>query len=335
MTYLTPEEVKEIVHVATMHIRLFLGNSNPQDFSGDAKDAIVAFHQNPGDFTEEELLRKGADINDAHTYLVRIELRGISPHPLRGLFHGGAAQVSAKGIWGEHRQKAQAAVIKDLHRHHDALTVCVAGSSTLEFTRTGVNKSLPINYLRVCWEEILTAAGYKPGPVIDSRQSRIVIAADGDGTMYEGPKTSHLPLLKDSPAFGPLLQYLKAGGLFMLISGNDLNRTCRRLMEGLPQEVYSRLLICANGGADLVYIDQQGKPVFMRQYRQKALEAITQKAQNPVLDIVYLGDDESVGGNDYAAFQAVGKERGVCVQSLEETKSFLEKWLYERKIGAA
>lgn len=327
MTHLTLAEVKDIVHAATMQIQLFLGHADPEDYSGDAREAILAFHRDPGDFTEEVLLQKGADIEHAHKYPVRIELRGRNAQ--------GAAQVSAKGVWGPSRQRAREALLKEMKRHSETLSVRVAGSSSLEFNRAGVDKSLPIRFMRACWEDLLHKSGYTPGPSIDSRKSRILIASDGDGTLYEGPKTTHMQLLKDSPVFDPLLKYLKAGGVFMLISGNDLTRTYRRVIEGVPPQVYSRIFLAANGGADLAHLALDGKPVVVEEYRRTALEAAKADRKRPALDIFYLGDDSSPTGNDYPAFAAVGKDRAVLINNLNETKTFVEKWMHERKIGAA
>ena len=226
MTYLTSAEVKHIVHLSGAHIRLFLGNTDPNDFTGDAQSAITAFHKEPGEFSDERLLEKGADVDTAHQYTVRIELRGVNPE--------GAAQVVAKGVWGLSRERAVAVLRKELEQRNSlSLAVHTAGSSSFEFNRTGVDKSLPIRYARAGWEGILDQMGYVPGAFIDSRLSRTVIAADGDGTVYSGPTTKHLPVLKDGPVYMPLVQYLRAGGIFMLISGNDLSRTFKRFVPGL------------------------------------------------------------------------------------------------------
>lgn len=333
MTYLTGVEIRDIIHFAGHHIRLFLGNSNPDDFRGDAKESIIAFHKTPGEFSDEALLEKGSNIEEAHRFPVRIELRGINVNR-NSSYADGAAQVSAKGIWGPARHAAREAIAKELSRFDYALKVRIAGSSSFEFNRIGVDKSLPIHFLRANWEHVLDVMGYTPGPIIDSRDNRIIIATDGDGTIYDGPKKDLLPLFKDSPAFQPLVSFMKAGGIFMLISGNDLNRTVIRMVEGLPAEVYGRFLIAANGGADLARLGAKKKPVYIDGYREHALSIAHGHAHRPVLDIIYMGDDKSPNGNDYAAFEAVGPNRAICVGSLEDTRMFLEKWMHERKINS-
>ena len=328
MTYLTCAQVKHIVHLSGAHIRLFLGNANSDDFTGEAKNAIADFHQEPGEFCDERLLEKGSDVQVAHQNSVRIELRGVNAE--------GAAQVAAKGIWGQDREKTVAVLRKELQQRDGFyLTVRTAGSSSFEFNRTGVDKSLPIRYARSRWERTLDQVGYVPGVFINSRLSRTIIAADGDGTIYDGPEINHLPALKDSPVYAPLTRYLRAGGVFMLISGNDLTRTFKRLIAGLSQEVYARVLLAANGGADLARISPAGEPDFIEGYRHQALEAAAEDQEKAPLDIVYIGDDPSRDGNDWPAFEAVGRQKAIVVKSSQDTQLFLEQWMHERKIHFA
>lgn len=324
MTYLTSAEVKTIVHLASHQIRLFLGNAEPKDFKGEAQKAITDFHKNPADYGDEMLLSKGANVEDAHQYSVRIELRGINPK--------GAAQVVAKGIWDPARKSALEIFRKELSRNSHKIALRTAGSSSFEFNREGVDKRLPIMYLKSHWPDVLKEMNYMPGPAIDSRKAHMVIAADGDGTIYDGPKTTHLPGIVQSPVLGPLVKYLKAGGVFMLVSGNDMTRTYRRMIDGLTPDIYSRVLLAANGGADLAYINAQGKPEFIKDYRASASEVVKHAYE---LDMVYIGDDKSADGNDRPAFEAVGKKNSVLVASLEETKSYLQQWMHERKIRPA
>jgi len=326
--YLTASEVKTIVHLAGTQIRLFLGNSDAKDFKGEAQRAITAFHYRPASFTDEELLEKGANVDNAHEYTVRIELRGDKAG-------GKVAQVVAKGVWGHPRQTALAALRKELERYDHALSLRTAGSSSFEFNRAGVDKALPVRYLQARWPQVLDQMKYVPGPRIDARRRRTVIAADGDGTIYDGPRATHLPTLQDGPVFAPMMDYVQAGGIFMLISGNDLNRSFKRLIAGIPRGLYPRILIAANGGADLACAGTNGKPVFINDYRNEAIGAAAKYQEFPALDIVYIGDDSSPNGNDRPAFEAVGKERAVLVHSLAETASFLEKWTHDQKIHTA
>lgn len=305
MTYLPKEDVQTIIELSGHMIRKFLSVGDPDYYQGDSKNSILAFRQNPSDFTDQQLIAKGANIELAHQYPVRIELRGVN--------HLGAAQVVAKGVWGVQREELVDVIRQDLKAQGKKLLVRTAGSSSFEFNRHGVDKSLPLNYLRVAWSSVLEQMRYTPGPLINALATRTVIAADGDGTIYDGPKTTYLPLLKDSVVFGPLMKYLEAGGIFMLVSGNDINRTFKRLTDGLPKEYYGRVLLSANGGADLVTIDANGSPVFDQRYRMHALSLAPASKQFPNLDIVYIGDDGSPNGNDRAAFETVGFDRCVLV----------------------
>ena len=101
----------------------------------------------------------------------------------------------------------------------------------------------------------------------------------------------------------------------MLISGNDLNRSFKRIVDALPKEVYCRVLVAANGGAELVYVNSKGRAMPVSGYRKQALDLAHDKPHQHVLDIVYIGDDGSKEGNDYSAFKAVGFKHSVLVAS--------------------
>jgi hypothetical protein len=99
----------------------------------------------------------------------------------------------------------------------------------------------------------------------------------------------------------------------MLVSGNDFHRTFKRLVDALPKEVYCRVLVAANGGAQLVYVNSKGQAVPVSGYRKQALDLAWDKSKAQVLDMVYIGDDGSKEGNDYPAFKAVGFKHSVLV----------------------
>lgn len=305
ITYLNKTDVQLIIEVSGESIRKFLASADEHYFKGDAQAAIRTYKSNPILYSNQALIAMGAHIDQAHKNPVRIELRGVN--------HLGAAQVVAKGVWGQQREENVTEMRKVLNSRGCHLLVRTAGSSSFEFNQWGVDKSLPLHYLRVAWSKVLDQMQYEPGQLINARSTRTVIAADGDGTIYDGPRTTHLPLLKDSVVFPSLLRYLENGGIFMLVSGNDVNRTFKRLIDGLPKAYYQRVLLSANGGADLVTVDPDGYPVFDLNYRNQALSLIQQKQQMPTLDIVYIGDDGSPLGNDRAAFEAVGFDRSVLV----------------------
>jgi hypothetical protein len=135
--------------------------------------------------------------------------------------------------------------------------------------------------------------------------------ADGDGTIYDGPKAGHdLPTMLKSPAKDALIGWLEAGGIFMLNSGNELERNIFRLKDGIPAHLFNRILVSGNGGADLVCFDAQQKPVWVKGFSDLALNDLPVKY---TLDIVYIGDDGSEDGNDWAGFKEVGFDRAVLV----------------------
>jgi hypothetical protein len=224
----------------------------------------------------------------------------------------------------------------------------LAGASSIEFNVDGVDKSVPIRFLRAAFEDVLKEMDYKPGTRIDSGQSKTIIAADGDSTIYDGPRIGFMPTLAESPVKDALCAYLQAGGIFMLVSGNDLNRSFKRLVDALPKEVYCRVLVAGNGGAELAYANSQGQAVPVSCYRKQALVLAQDKSHQQVLDIVYIGDDGSKEGNDYPAFKAVGFKNSVLVApefladydpalkpcyvggSLQGTRQYLEDFLSKR-----
>jgi hypothetical protein len=152
---------------------------------------------------------------------------------------------------------------------------------------------------------------YTPGTHIDSRKTNTIIAADGDGTIYDGPKAGHgLPTMARSLAKDALIAWLEAGGVFMLNSGNELDRNVLRIKDGIPAHLFNRILVSGNGGADLVCFDADQKPVWVNGFSDLAL---SDEKPKHTLDIVYIGDDGSEDGNDWAAFKEVGFDRAVLV----------------------
>jgi hypothetical protein len=224
--------------------------------------------------------------------------------------NGTVAQVVAKGIWGATRRSFVKKTIHYFQEHQLSLTVRMAGSSSFEFNRQGVDKSLCIRFLYEHFNACLDQIGYTPGDFIDARKTLSCIAFDGDGTIFDGPRVDFLPTLEGSPAQLPINNLLASGIVLVLISGNDLNRTLTRIKAGVPAHLYHRLMVSANGGADLVGIDKVGQPILINDYRSMALSANKHQYE---LDIVYIGDDSAALGNDMVAFQTVGYDRSVCV----------------------
>jgi demethylmenaquinone methyltransferase/2-methoxy-6-polyprenyl-1,4-benzoquinol methylase len=324
LTLISPKHLKTIIQLSGNAIRAFLSQAKAGEFKGEAHEAIISFQANPLDFSDEKLVSFGADTLEAINYPVRIEVRGQT--------NEGAAQMAAKGIWGPKRDQAAAQIARQCKELGLSLQLKLAGASSIEFNVDGVDKSLPIRFLQGAFEDVLKEMNYQPGAGIDSRQTKTVIAADGDSTIYEGPRVGFLPTLAESPVKDALCAYLQAGGIFMLVSGNDLNRSFKRLVDALPKEVYGRVLVAGNGGAELVYVDGQGGAVPVSGYRKEAL-SLQDKSHHHALDIVYIGDDDSREGNDYPAFKAVGPKRSILVSSLQGTRKYLEQFLSDRING--
>ena len=305
LTIITSKELKTIIQLCGQTIREFLSQADASEFHGEAKSAIIAFKSNPHEFTDAKIVAYGADTVKAINYPVRIEVRGATAD--------GAAQMVAKGIWGPKRAQAAILIAQKCQELNLPIHTKLAGTSSIEFNVNGVDKALPIHFLQGAFDNVLMQMNYTPGSRINSLQTRTVIAADGDGTIYGGPSIGVLPSLSDSPVRDALIAYLDAGGVFMLVSGNDLQRTYKRLVDALPKKVFSRVLVAANGGADLVYVNTHGNPVPVLSYRMKALDVAQLNLSPNTLDMVYIGDDGSVEGNDYPAFKAVGFKNSVLV----------------------
>ena len=307
LTLISPHHLKTVIHLSAEAIRTFLSQANAKDFKGEAKEAILAFQAKPSDFTDEKIVAYGSDTINAINYPIRIEIRGLTEE--------GCAQLVAKGIWGPQRAEAAEILSQQCKELGFPLNLKLAGTSSIEFNVEGVDKSVPIRFLQKAFDDVLNQMNYQPGKQIDSRKSKTVIAADGDSTIYGGPRVGFLPTLNDSPVKEALCAYLKAGGVFMLVSGNDLNRTFKRLIDAIPQEVYCRILVAANGGAELVYVNPKGEAIAVKNYRKNALVLAEDQVHQRALDMVYIGDDGAMDGNDYPAFKAVGFNNSVLVSS--------------------
>jgi hypothetical protein len=340
LTLISNQNLRIVVRLSGQAIRDFLSQANPARYRGEAHLAIKTYIANPRAFSDSKLLSYGSNSDTAINHPARIEIRGATKE--------GAAQMVAKGIWGFKRAQAARDIAQKCRELGLGLHLKLAGTSSIEFNIDGVDKALCIRFLQGAFEDVLKEMSYQPGPHIDSRISKTVVAADGDGTIYDGPRVGLMPTLAESPAMDALCAYLQAGGVFMLVSGNDINRTFKRFVPALPPEVYCRVLIAGNGGAELVYVNAKGQAVPIPTYRKHALEIVRQKSRYPDLDMVYIGDDGSKEGNDYPAFKAIGFKHSVLVAReflasydpalkicyvgglLQGTRKFLESFLASR-----
>ena len=303
-THIPKNDISVIIQLSGQEIRQFLSSANPEDFRGEAKSAIALYRKDSNLFTDKHLIEYGTNIEQAINHPMRVEVRHVTAY--------GAAQVVAKGVWGASlRQEVIKRIRKELSLVDKGIEVRLAGTSSFEFNVKGVNKSCSIRFLRHSWAEVLDQMNYTAGSHIDSRKTNTIIVADGDGTIYDGPKAGHdLPTMAKSPAKDALIAWLEAGGSFMLNSGNELERNVFRLKDGIPAHLFNRILVSGNGGADLVCFDSNQKPMWVKNFSDLALNKLEAKH---ILDIVYIGDDGSEDGNDWAAFKEVGVERAVLV----------------------
>ena len=303
-TYIPAKDIPIIINISGDEIRAFLSSAGSEDFRGEAKSAVAFYHQDPDLYSDRALVEFGKNIQTAINHPVRIEVRHA-----KGI---GAAQVVAKGIWGAAaRQAAIKGIRRSLLKADKNIEVRMAGTSSFEFNVRGVNKSCAIKFLRQAWPKVLEQMNYQPGHYIDSQKTATIIAADGDGTIYDGPKAGQpLPTMAKSLAREALTAWLEAGGVFMLNSGNELSRNVLRVKDGLPGNLLNRILVSGNGGADLVCFDAQGNAVPVQGYSEAALDVATSKHK---LDIVYIGDDGSEDGNDWRGFVEAGFDRAVLV----------------------
>lgn len=316
-TLITEQEANQLVSLIGGLLRDFLsyaGGSQERsvfadkgpidDIPSDITAVAKQFIEQPDRYSDNELVAYGADFQQAIAHPVRIEVR----HAEDG---SGVAQIAARGISGSYRQ-----VVLDFLRSNsdvpvEQFYVRMSGKASFEINRAGVNKALPFAFLAAHWDAILDTIGYQSGSRIDARQTRSIIAADGDGTTWGSPKAGVAPMLADSTANAALLEYLESGGVYIIISGNHLARTVYRVGSHLPLNQRRNLLVCANGGANLVYYDESGSPQESLLYRESALASGLDSMEN--MDIVYLGDDGRSGGNDREAFEAVGAGRSILV----------------------
>lgn len=281
-----------------------------QEEESHLKNSRAHYLLHPEEFVDERLVELGSDYQTANQNPVRIEVRRTPGMP-------GAAQIAARGIPDPYRD----AVILRIHAmeefQHRPLQIKKSGQMSLEVNVRGVDKALPIRYLITHWEQILQKIDYQRTEVFDARPFRTWIATDGDGTLYAKPKMDRLPLFQESPALGSVIDYLSKGGIFLLISGNGLDRTLLRVKDALPLRVRCQFLISANGGADLGYFNSRGDFQHFPDYVPLALVEIENSSFGSH-DGIYLGDDGALEGNDFSAFHYIGPERSFLVGAKAE-----------------
>ena len=340
-TFIDPAHVNELVMIAGNEIRAFLDKlaettkhsnlsrvDNNQTILSQVEPAIVDkvkhFISDPAAFSDQELVARGNDFQKALTHPIRIEVRTLPNVE-------GAAQIAVRGISRRFRKPAVERMNATDLLSTNSFYVRMSGSASFEINRIGVDKALGINYLRHKWDLILKTIKYKPGDRLDCRKTRTVICADGDGTTFAGPSLSKAPTIQGSRAYDDIVKYLAAGGLYVIISGNQLQRTISRVKGFVPNECISRLMIVANGGANMVYFDNRGEVWELTDYREHGLDCLKADAELKDLDLIYIGDDGRQSGNDREAFEAVGVDRSILVAKAE-TDDIIPN-LIDRRIG--
>lgn len=322
-TFISDTHAAQLVAIFANEIRAFLQYlassikystlsrvDNNQTILSQVESAIVGkvktYLAHPERFSDRQLVEHGMDFEKALEQPIRIEVRTLPEV-------AGCAQIAVRGICGDFRREALDRIAQTDLLQSGSFYLRVSGNASFEINQAGVDKSLPIRYLRQKWPQILKTIKYKPGTVIDSNRTCSVIAADGDGTTFSGPSLSQAPTIRTSQAYPAILEYLQRGGIYVIISGNHLQRTISRVKGLVPEELISRILITANGGANMVYFDHKGEVWELKDYREHALSTRDQGDSGHDLDIIYIGDDGRQTGNDREAFEAVGYDRSILV----------------------
>ena len=322
-TFISDLDTKKLVKLCGQQIREFLNFLNYPDkasvysevknrkkifsqIESSIFDKAKHFQKTPSAFSDRNLIKYGQKVVEAVGRPVRIEIRKVD-----GI--SGSAQIAVRGVYGIFRKYALSQIISHKTYDPDKFFIRLSGNASFEINRSGVDKALPIKYFCQKWPDVLDKIQYAPGSCIDSFKTNTLIAADGDGTTFDSPRLNEAPGLDTSVAYTALLRFLELGGVYVIISGNHLERTVNRIQKFIPKNVINRLLIAANGGANLVYFDRKGKVKEIQDYQKNALACIRSEEPEDVLDLIYIGDDGRLSGNDKEAFEAVGPGRSILV----------------------
>lgn len=322
-TFISETDTKALVHLCGQHIReflAFLNNPDKPSYFSKGNDMLShlrkvepsiidkarQFELSPGVYSDTNLVRYGHDYSEAVGHPVRIEVRKV-----KGV--RGAAQIAVRGVFGIFRESVLSQIRKSQGYDEKKYYIRLSGNASFEINRKGVDKALPLQYFFYQWPKVLDLIQYTPGPGIDSSQTNTLIAADGDGTTFDSPRLNKAPGLGTSRTYKFLLKYLELGGVYVIISGNHLDRTVSRVQNFIPQKLMNRILIAANGGANLIYFNRKGQVKEVLDYRQNGLTWIGSRKKRIDLDLIYIGDDGRLSGNDKEAFEAVGADRAILV----------------------
>ena len=331
-TYLTQEDVDLCVAFSGHELKEFYSyfiNQNEHSPYGEEangfdiddhtelKDHVLKFCADRTQLIVDKLVKNGEGA-DAHIFPVRIEVRTDKDMP-------GASQIATRGIYKNFRKITLEHFASNESLKNRALTIKMSGQMSFEINVKGVDKGLGLHYLSKNFDFVLDQMGYKAGSVIDARQNPMVIAADADGTTYGLPSTKGLPTLEDSAAFDEIMSFLKLGGIFVVISGNKMERTLERIVNSVPRELRSNVIVVANGAADMAVVGEDGQFSCLPDYREHALKSLEGENKLEGFNVIYLGDDGRQFGNDFPAFEAVGFDRSILVCGEDKAIDSLKK----------
>ena len=227
--------------------------------------------------------------------LMRIEWRVELP--------GGIGQVALIGKTGEER----VAMAEELQTLFPDLSVMSTGKMTIGIQKRNVDKTLPISYVYRKKSALFPHA-------VSNATLRI---CDGDGTLYGAPTATEMPGLDMSPFRETVLLWLETGDLLLVNTSNDLYTTVERLTRNnaLPIRYYPQILVAACSGAILArFVGSERKIVCDDEYIRWAryIRGLT-PSLDPQFKCIYYGDNPSPTGEDWLAFEYVGRKNSVLV----------------------
>lgn len=241
----------------------------------------------------------------------------------------GVGQVALIGETGD----ARVAMAAELQAQFPDLSVTPSGRMTVSILKRGVDKTLPISYVYRNFDTLFPHAA----------SNATLRVCDGDGTLYGLPNAAGLPGLDTSPFHETVWKWLDAGDLLLVNTANGLYTTVERLTRNgaLPARYYSQVLVAACGGAVLARIEEvkadagketetetgtgtetDSETVAKPEIRTVCDEEYIRSAKyirrlTPGFDsgfkCVYYGDNPSPKGEDWAAFEFVGRANSVLV----------------------
>lgn len=269
--------------------------------------AAVAKWKNLSEQERQKQFSDEALVNTKSPDSPRIEVRGRQPD-------GTVAQIALVGIpkgkTGNHREPYREA-LKQMPGA-DLLHIVDGGSQKIEVNMLGVDKQFAVQYVAQELDMLLDQSGYKPGPKIDARKTRTIRYEDFNKTLAYEDTGDRSPYLADAPTRPELLKYFEMGGLLVIVTGNELERTMHRITHNspIPSKYYSQIILIANGGSMLGVINPDGTFREITDYRLRGLRKRTEWKKVTV-DAEYGGDDPR--GNDDMAIRELGKNRFINV----------------------